>query len=73
VILPFIFVLYIELCLLVSLCVCDRCDMTDIDEYHSRSRRPSTKDWDSQSISGVLGDRTIERSSDAVNDMYRTQ
>jgi hypothetical protein len=73
VILPFIFVLYIELCLLVSLCVCDRCDMTDSNEYHNRSRRPSTKDWDSQSTSRVLGDRTIERSSDVVNDMYRAQ
>jgi hypothetical protein len=31
--------------LLVSWCLGDRCDMTDSDEDHGRSRRPDAEDW----------------------------
>jgi hypothetical protein len=38
-----------ELCLLVSWCVGDRCDMTGSNEDHDRSRRPGAEDrgWSS--------------------------
>jgi hypothetical protein len=40
----FISVLFGESCLLVLWCVGGRCGMTGSDEYHDRSRRPSTED-----------------------------
>jgi hypothetical protein len=39
-ILPLLSILCGELCLLVSWCVGDRCDMAGSDEDHSGSRRP---------------------------------
>jgi hypothetical protein len=40
----FIFVLFEELCLLVSWCAGGRCNMACSDEDRGRSRRPSTED-----------------------------
>jgi hypothetical protein len=62
----FILVLCGESCLLVSLCVGDRCDMADSDEDLGRIKRSGVEDRRWSSIRRVLGDRTIERSGDAV-------
>jgi hypothetical protein len=62
-----------ESCLLVSWCVGDRCDMTDSDEDHGRSRIPSA-DYQGWSIIGqVLGGQMIERSGDTVCGLHRAQ
>jgi hypothetical protein len=45
VVLPFTFISCEKLCLLVSCCVGDRCDMLGNDEDLGRSRRPGAEDW----------------------------
>jgi hypothetical protein len=63
---------YGESCLLVSLCVGDRCDMADIDEDCGRSSRPGIDDRGWSSTGQVLGGRTIGRSGDTMCDLHRT-
>jgi hypothetical protein len=59
--------------LLVSWCVCDRCDITGSDEDHGRSRRSSVEDRGWSSTCRVLGGQTIERSYDAVCGLHHAQ
>jgi hypothetical protein len=61
-----------EMCLLISLCVGDRCDITDNDEDQGR-RRLDAEDRGWSIIGRVLGDWTIERSSDAMCGLHRAQ
>jgi hypothetical protein len=62
-----------ESCLLISWCAGDRCGMVDSDKDCGRSMRPSVKDRRWLHTGWVLGDRTIERSSDAVCGLYCAQ
>jgi hypothetical protein len=62
-----------ELCLLVSWCVGDRCDMMDSDDDLGRSRRLGPEDQGWSSTSRVLGGRTIGRSGDVVYGLYQAQ
>jgi hypothetical protein len=62
---------YGEMCLLISLCVGDRCSMADEDR--SRSRRLGIQDRGWSSTAQVLGGQTIETSGDAVSDLHRAQ
>jgi hypothetical protein len=66
----FIFVSFIELCLLVSWCARGRCDMVYRDEDHGRNRRPGAEDRDDRT-DRILGGRVIERSGDAVCGLHR--
>jgi hypothetical protein len=43
------------------------------DEDHDKSRRPGVEDQTWSSTGRVLGGRTIERSGDAMCDLYRAQ
>jgi hypothetical protein len=62
-----------ELCLLVSWCVGDRCNMASSDEDLGRSRRPGAEDRGWSSTSRVLGGWTIERSGDTMCGRHRAQ
>jgi hypothetical protein len=62
-----------ELCLLVSLCVGGRYNMTANNEDRGRSRRLGAEDWGWSSIGRVLGGRTIERSGDVVCGLHHAQ
>jgi hypothetical protein len=62
-----------ELCLLVSWCVGDRCDMAGNDEDHDRSSRPGAEDRGWSSTSRVLSGQTIGRSGDIVCGLYHAQ
>jgi hypothetical protein len=44
VVLPLLYILVGESCLLISWCAGDRCDMVGSDEDHDRGRRPSAED-----------------------------
>jgi hypothetical protein len=55
-----------ELCLLVSWCVSDRCDMASSDEDLGRSRRPGVENQGWLRTGRVLSGRTIGRSGDTV-------
>jgi hypothetical protein len=59
--------------LLILWCAGDRCDMTDNDEDHGRSRRHGAEDQGWSSIGQILGGRTIEMLSDAVCGLHRAQ
>jgi hypothetical protein len=62
-----------ELCLLVSWCTCDRCDMAGSDEDRGRNRRPGVENRGWSSTGRVLSGQTIERSNDAVYGLHRAQ
>jgi hypothetical protein len=62
-----------ELCLLVSWCVGDRCDMVGNDEDHDSSSRPGAEDRRWPSTSRVLSGQTIGRSGDIVCGLYHAQ
>jgi hypothetical protein len=62
-----------ESCLLVSWCVGDRCDMTDINEDPDMSRRPGVEDRGWSNTGRVLDGRTIGRSGDVMCGIYRAQ
>jgi hypothetical protein len=62
-----------ESCLFVSWCAAYRCDMTDSDEDHGRSRRPGVEDRGWSSMGRVLGGQMIKRSGDAVCSLHRAQ
>jgi hypothetical protein len=62
-----------ELCLLVSWCVGDRCDMTGSYEDHGRSRRLDAEDWEWSSTGQILSGWMIGRSSDDVCGLYCIQ
>jgi hypothetical protein len=62
-----------ELCLLVSWCIGDRCDMADSDEDLGRSRRSVAKDQGWSSTGWVLGGWMIERSGDAMCGLHHAQ
>jgi hypothetical protein len=47
--------------------------MVGSDEDHGKCRRPSADDRGRSSIGQVFSDRTIERSGDAVCDLYHAQ
>jgi hypothetical protein len=47
--------------------------MTDRDDDHGRSRRPSAENWGWSSIGRVLSGQTIEMSGDAVCGLHRAQ
>jgi hypothetical protein len=64
-------ILYGESRLLVSWCAGNRCDMAGSDEDCDRSRRPGAEDQGWSSTGRVLGDRTIEKSGDAVCGLHR--
>jgi hypothetical protein len=57
----FIFVLFGELCLLISWCAGDRCGMACSDEDRGRSMRPGADDrgWSHRSGTQWPGDRDI--------------
>ncbi len=59
--------------LLVSWCAGDRCDMACSDVDRGTSRRPGAEDRGWSSIVRVLGDRTIERSGDALCGLHHAQ
>jgi hypothetical protein len=58
---------------LVSWCVGDRCDIAGSHEDHSRTRRPGAEDRGWLSTCRVFSRRTVERSSDDVCGLHRTQ
>jgi hypothetical protein len=60
-------------CLLVSCCAGDRCDMTDNDEDHNRSKRPSVENRVWSSTIRILGGWMIERSDNIVCCLHRAQ
>jgi hypothetical protein len=60
-----------ESCLLVSLCVGDRCDMASSDKDRGRSMRPGAEDRGWSKTCWVLSGRTIERSGDVVCGLHR--
>jgi hypothetical protein len=62
-----------ELCLLVSWCAGDRCDMASGDEVRDRSMRPHVEDRGWSSTGRILGGRMVERSGDAVCGLYHAQ
>jgi hypothetical protein len=62
---------YTIICLRVSWCVGDRCDMAGSDD--DRGRRPGEEDRGWSSIGRVLGGRMIERLSDTVCDLHHAQ
>jgi hypothetical protein len=62
-----------ESCLLISWCICERCDMTSSDEDIGKSRRPGAKDQRWSSIRRVLDGRTIGRSGDTIYGLYHAQ
>jgi hypothetical protein len=62
-----------ELCLLISWCASDRCDMASGDEDRGRSRRPHAEDRGWSSTGRILGVRTVERSGDTVCGLYHAQ
>jgi hypothetical protein len=70
VVLPLLYILVGESCLLISWCAGDRCDMVGSDEDHDRGRRPSAEDLGWSSTGRLLGGRMIKRSGDAVSDLY---
>jgi hypothetical protein len=55
-----------ELCLLVSWCVGDRCDVAGSDEDLGRSMRLGLDDRRWLSTARILGGRTIGRSGDVM-------
>jgi hypothetical protein len=57
----FIFILFGELCLLVSWCAGGRCGMVCSNEDHSRSRRPHVEDrgWSHRSGTRWPGGRVV--------------
>jgi hypothetical protein len=70
---PITFVLCGELCLLVSWCAGDRCDMMGSDADHGRNRRPSAEDRGWSNTGRILSGWTIEKSGDAVCGLHRAQ
>jgi hypothetical protein len=69
----FIFGLYGESCLLVSLCAGGRCGMVGNDKERDRSRRPDAEDRGWSDTCRVLSDRMIGRSGDAVYGLHRAR
>jgi hypothetical protein len=68
----FIFVSCGELCLIVSWCAGDRCDMEGSDENRGMNSRPDAEDRDGRT-GRVFGGRMIGRSGDVVCDLHRTR
>jgi hypothetical protein len=62
-----------ELCLLVSWCVGNKCDMVSSDEDLGRSRRPDVEDRGWSNIGRVLGGRTVGRLGDSMFGLYCAQ
>jgi hypothetical protein len=62
-----------EMCLLVSLCVGDNCDMMGSDRDLGKSRRPSAENRGWSSTGRVLGGQTIGRSGDVVCGLHHVQ
>jgi hypothetical protein len=62
-----------ELCLLVSWCAGDKCDMADSDEDRGRSRRDGAEDRGWSNTGRELSGRMIERSGDIVCDLHRAE
>jgi hypothetical protein len=59
--------------LLVSWCVCGRCDIAGIDEDRGRSRRPGAEHRRSSRIGRVLAGRAVGRSGDAIRSLHCAQ
>jgi hypothetical protein len=62
-----------EMCLLVSWCVGDRCDMAGNDEDRGRSKRHDVEDRGWSSTGQVLSGQMVKRSGDVVCGLYRAQ